>query len=107
MPYCVEYYYQTNLVLVKNYDYHPIYEGLLSTSVDCKSAFHSFACPNPACYIENSDYLQCYLHDKKQPIFKKGGNSYYQARMEKYLERKDRLGQFLLNVKATKLSFMH
>lgn len=108
MPYCVKYYYDSNKIVVENRDYQPIYEGLAPSELDCKSAFHAFACPKPDCYRDNADCLQCYLYDdNKEPIFKKGGANYYEKRMEKYLERKERLGQFLLNVKATKLSFMH
>ena len=108
MPYCVKYYYDSNKIVVENRDYQPIYEGLAPSELDCKSAFHAFACPNPDCYIDNADCLQCYLYDdNKEPIFKKGGANYYEKRMGKYLERKERLGQFLLNVKSTELSFMH
>lgn len=108
MPYCAEYYYESNLVLVKNRDYQSIFKGVASEGLDCKGTFRSFACPMPDCYREHAEYLQCYLYDDdKEPIFKKGGTTYYEKRMEKYLERKERLEQFLLNVKSTKLSFMH
>lgn len=108
MPYCVKYYYNSNIVVVENRDYQPIFEGFFPSDLDCKSAFRAFSCPLPDCYRENGEYLQCYLYDDgKQPVFKKNKIDYYEIRMNKYLERKERLEQFLLHVKATKLSFMH
>jgi hypothetical protein len=109
MPYCVEYHNETNSIVVKNRDYQPIYEGLVLSDLDCKSAFRSFACPLDDCFRENTEYLQCYLYDdNKEPVFKKGGVSFYENRMDKYLERKERLWQFLVdNVRATKPTFMH
>lgn len=107
MPYCVKYYHENNSIVVENRDYQSIYEGLVPSDMDCKSAFHSFACPLDDCYRDNTDCLQCYLYDdNKEPIFKKGDN-YFKKRMEKYLERKELLERFLLQVKSTKLSFMH
>ena len=109
MPYCVKYYYDDKTVVVENRDYLPIYEGLVLSDLDCKNAFHTFACPLDDCFRDNAEYLHCYLYDdNKEPIFKKGGVSYYENRMDKYLERKGRLWQFLVdNVRATKPSYMH
>lgn len=107
MPYCVKFYYKTNSLIVANRDYHPIFEGIAPLGLDCNSAFRSFACPLPDCFRDYPEYLECFLYDdSKQPIFKKN-NCYYEIRMNKYLERKERLEQFLLNVRSTKLSFMH
>ena len=108
MPYCVEYYYESNLILVKNRDYHPIYEGIVLCDLDFKSAFYAFSCPLPDCYRDFKEYLQSYLYDDdKQPIFNKKG-TFNTKRMGKYLERKERLWQFLVaNVRATKPSIMH
>lgn len=55
MPYCVKYYYDSNKIVVENRDYQPIYEGLAPSELDCKSAFHAFACPKPDCYVDNGD----------------------------------------------------
>lgn len=108
MPYCVYYYFNTNLVVVKNRDYQPIYEGEVGEGVNCESAFRVFSCPLPDCYRNCEEYLQSYLYDDdKQPIFNKKGSRNV-SRMDKYLERKERLWQFLVdNVRATKSSFMH
>ena len=108
MPYCVYYYFNNNLVAVKNRDYQTIYEGVVVEGVDCESAFRAFSCPLPDCYRNCEEYLQSYLYDDdKQPVFNKKG-SYSTTRLDKYLERKEQLWQFLVdNVRATKPSIMH
>lgn len=107
MPYCVYYYFETKLVMVKNKNSQCIYEGLLVTDTDCRTAFRAFSCPFPDCYRDNAVCLQSYLYDEKRPIFKKG-NTYNKKRMNKYYERHNLLWRFLLeNVKETKPSFMH
>lgn len=107
MPYCVYYYYKTKLVVVKNKDSRCIYEGLLVTDTNCRSAFLAFSCPLRDCFRETTDYLQSYLYDEDKPIFKKG-NAYNKRRMVEYEQRKEILMHFLVNnVRATKPSFMH
>ena len=55
MPYCVEYHNETNSIVVKNRDYQTIYEGLVLSDLDCKSASRSFACPLDDCFRENTE----------------------------------------------------
>ena len=106
MPYCVYYYYETKLVVVKNKDSRCIYEGLLVKDTDCKTAFLAFSCPLPNCYKETLDYLQSYLYDEDKPIFKNG--KYNKRRMAEYERRKEILWHFLVNnVSETTLSYMH
>lgn len=107
MPYCVYYYYETKLVVVKNKDSRCIYEGIMVKNADCKDVFRAFSCPLPDCFRDTDEYLQSYLYDEKSPIFK-NGNSYYEKRMNKYMERHNLLWRFLLdNVKETNPSIMH
>ena len=105
-PYCVNFYYNNNLLVVQNRDYKPIFEGVVPSGLDIKRELLSFVCPLPDCFREAGDYLQCYLYDDgKEENFK--NCKYYKRRMDKYLERKERLEQFCEYVKATKLSYMH
>ncbi len=107
MPYCVYYYYKTKLVVVKNKDNQCIYEGIMVTDADCRSAFCAFSQPLPDCFRDTSDYLQSYLFDEDKPIFKKG-SIYNKRRMVEYMQRKEILWHFLVNnVRATKPSIMH
>ena len=106
-PYCVYYYFETKLVMVKNKNSQCIYEGLLVTDTDCRTAFRAFSCSLHDCFIEAPDYLQSYLYDEDKPIFKKG-NTYNEKRMIQYLQRKEILMHFLVkNVRATNPSYMH
>ena len=105
-PYCVYYYFDTKLVVAKDKDGRCIYEGLLVTDTDCKTAFRAFSCPSPKCYMKHPGYLQSYLYVENKPIFKNGKLN--KRRMAEYERRKEILMHFLVNnVRATKPSFMH
>lgn len=105
-PYCVYFYFENNYLVVRNALNQPIFEGVVPPGMDIKSELLSFVCPLPDCFRETPDYLQCYLYDdNKEPIFKNGCVN--KGRMDKYLVRKERFERFRVQVKATKLSYMH
>lgn len=112
-PYCVEYYFGTKSIVVKNGNYAVIAEYYAQEGLDFKcftNAFKSFCFNKKDCFqkYEDEKFLKCYLYDKyKSQIFKKGGISYNETRMNKYMERKNKLDRFLLNFKSNGLSFMH
>lgn len=105
-PYCVEYYFDTKSIFVKNKDYKVIAEYISIDGFDYKSEFDSFSCDFEDCIRESDSYIQGYLYDEgKEPIFDNG--KCLEKHLENYMKRKNKLDRFLLNFKSNGLSFMH